>query len=40
MMTFACFSLLLDIRLTGQLDTPVPLWVSIANRFLIVTYCI
>jgi hypothetical protein len=28
------------IRLTGQMDTPVPPWVSLANRFLIVTYCI
>jgi hypothetical protein len=24
----------------GQLDTPLPAWVSVANRFLIVTYCI
>jgi hypothetical protein len=28
------------IRLTGQMDTPLPPWVSLANRFLIVTYCI
>ncbi len=28
------------IRLTGQMDTPVPPWVSLANRFLIMTYCI
>jgi uncharacterized protein DUF998 len=28
------------ISLTGQMDTPLPLWVSLANRFLIVTYCI
>ena len=26
--------------LTGQMDTPLPLWVSLANRFLVVTYCI
>jgi hypothetical protein len=26
--------------LTGQTDTPLPLSVSLANRFLIVTYCI
>jgi Protein of unknown function (DUF998) len=26
--------------LTGQMDTPLPAWVSFANRFLIVTYCI
>jgi len=26
--------------LTGQTDTPLPLLVSLANRFLIVTYCI
>jgi hypothetical protein len=28
------------IRLAGQTDTLVPPWVSLANRFLIVTYCI
>jgi hypothetical protein len=28
------------IRLTGRMDTPLPAWVSLANRFLIVTYCI
>ena len=28
------------ISLTGQMDTPLPPWVSLANRFLIVTYCI
>jgi hypothetical protein len=28
------------IRLTGQMDTPLPPWVSLANRLLIVTYCI
>jgi hypothetical protein len=27
-------------RLTSQIDTPLPSWVSLANRFLIVTYCI
>jgi 2-polyprenyl-6-methoxyphenol hydroxylase-like FAD-dependent oxidoreductase len=31
----------LDVMLlTGQTDTPLPLLVSLANRFLIVTYCI
>jgi hypothetical protein len=25
--------------LTGQMETPLPQWVSLANRFLIVTYC-
>jgi hypothetical protein len=24
---------------TGQMKTPLPQWVSLANRFLIVTYC-
>jgi hypothetical protein len=28
------------IHLTGQIDTPLPPGVSLANRFLIVTYCI
>src|SRR5262245_55741795 len=28
------------IRLMGQTDTPLPAWVSLANRFMIVTYCI
>jgi Protein of unknown function (DUF998) len=28
------------ISFTGQMDTPLPAWVSLANRFLIVTYCI
>jgi hypothetical protein len=28
------------IRLTGQMDTPLPPQVSLANRFLIATYCI
>jgi hypothetical protein len=28
------------IRLTGLIDTPLPSWVSLANRFLVVTYCI
>jgi hypothetical protein len=28
------------IRLTGQIDTPLPPWVSLTNRFLVVTYCI
>jgi Protein of unknown function (DUF998) len=28
------------ISFSGQLDTPLPAWVSLANRFLIVTYCI
>jgi hypothetical protein len=28
------------ISLTGQMVVPLPLWVSLANRFLIVTYCI
>jgi hypothetical protein len=22
------------------MDTPLPIWVSLANRFLVVTYCI
>jgi hypothetical protein len=26
--------------LTGQMGTPLPPWISLANRFLIVTYCI
>jgi hypothetical protein len=26
--------------LMGQMDTPLPAWVSLANRFMIVTYCI
>jgi hypothetical protein len=26
--------------LMGQTDTPLPAWVSLANRFMIVTYCI
>jgi Protein of unknown function (DUF998) len=29
-----------SISLTGQMDAPLPWWVSLANRFLIVTYCI
>jgi hypothetical protein len=28
------------IRLMAQTDTPLPAWVSLANRFMIVTYCI
>jgi hypothetical protein len=28
------------VSLSGQLDIPLPRWVSLANRFLIVTYCI
>jgi hypothetical protein len=28
------------VSLTGQMDTPLPPWVSLANRFLVVTYCI
>jgi hypothetical protein len=28
------------IRLTGRIDTPLPPGVSLANRFLIVTYCL
>ena len=37
-----CFFLasLTAISLTGQMDTPLSPWVSLANRFLIVTYCI
>jgi Protein of unknown function (DUF998) len=31
---------LIVISFTGQLDTPLPAWVSLANRFLIETYCI
>jgi hypothetical protein len=31
---------LVSISLTGQMDAPLPWWVSLANRFLIVTYCI
>ena len=27
-------------RFVGQMDTSLPLWVSIANRFLVVSYCI
>jgi hypothetical protein len=30
---------LIVVSLTGQMDTPLPSWVSLANRFLIVTYC-
>jgi hypothetical protein len=28
------------VSFTGQMDTQLPPWVSLANRFLIVTYCI
>jgi len=28
------------VSLTGQLNTLLPWWVSLANRFLVVTYCI
>jgi Protein of unknown function (DUF998) len=28
------------VSLNGQVDTRLPVWVSVANRFLIVTYCI
>jgi hypothetical protein len=28
------------VGLFGQMDTPVPLWVSLANRFLVASYCI
>lgn len=28
------------VSLNGQMDTRLPVWVSVANRFLIVTYCI
>jgi len=31
---------LLIVSFTGRMDTPLPWWVSLANRFLIVTYCI
>jgi hypothetical protein len=31
---------LIAIRLTDQVNIPLPPWVSLANRFLIVTYCI
>ncbi len=31
---------LIVVSLTGQMDTPLPLWVSLANRFLVLTYCI
>jgi len=31
---------LLISSLIGQTDSPLPWWVSLANRFLIVTYCI
>jgi quinol-cytochrome oxidoreductase complex cytochrome b subunit len=31
---------LIVTSLTGQMDRPLPPWVSLANRFLIVTYCI
>jgi len=28
------------VSLNGQMETRLPVWVSVANRFLIVTYCI
>ena len=28
------------VSFTGQFETPLPSWVSLANRFLVVTYCI
>ncbi len=28
------------VGLTDQMETPLPPWVSLANRFLIVTYCV
>jgi hypothetical protein len=28
------------LSVTGQTDTPLPPWVSLANRFMVVTYCI
>lgn len=31
---------LIVIGLTGQMDKPLPPWVSLANRFMVVTYCI
>jgi hypothetical protein len=31
---------LVVVRLIGQMDTPLPPWVSLANRFLVVTYCV
>jgi len=26
--------------ITGQMDTPLPAWVSLANRFMVVAYCL
>ena len=31
---------LIVVSLTGRMDKPLPPWVSLANRFMVVTYCI